>query len=133
MIVVGGGIGGLAAGIALHNAGLDALVLERAPELTEIGAGLGLAANALKALDYLRAADGIRAKGVIAEQAVWRGLDDREHIFTQQYGSMVERYGDTYYCAHRADLIDASQGRCPRACVRVAAPRGGRRGVRRRA
>ena len=122
VIVVGGGIGGLAAGIALHNAGLDALVLERAPELTEIGAGLGLAANALKALDYLRAADGIRAKGVIAEQAVWRGLDDRAHIFTQQYGSMVERYGDTYYCAHRADLIDCLAGSLPAACVRVAAP-----------
>jgi salicylate hydroxylase len=122
VIVVGGGIGGLAAGIALHNAGVDALVLERAPELTEIGAGLGLAANALKALTHMGAVDGIRAKGVIAEQAVWRNLDDREHIFTQQYGSMVERYGDTYYCAHRADLIDCLATSLPARCVRVAAP-----------
>ena len=122
VIVVGGGIGGLAAGIALHKAGLEPLVLERAPELTEVGAGLGLAANALKALDYLGAAELIRANGVIAEQAVWRGLDDREHIFTQQYGSMVRRYGDTYYCAHRGDLIDGLAAALPAECVRVAAP-----------
>ena len=113
MIVVGGGIGGLAAGIALHKAGLEPLVLERAPELTEIGAGLGLAANALKALDYLGAADAMRAKGVIAEENVWRGLDDREHIFTQQFGSMIERFGDTYICAHRADLIDSLAAALP--------------------
>jgi 2-polyprenyl-6-methoxyphenol hydroxylase-like FAD-dependent oxidoreductase len=61
VIVVGGGIGGLAGGIALHDAGLEPLVLERSPELTEIRAGLGLAANALRAIDHLGAADGIRA------------------------------------------------------------------------
>jgi salicylate hydroxylase len=122
VIVVGGGIGGLAAGIALHNAGLDTVVLERAPELTEIGAGLGLAANALRALEYLGAGDGVRATGVIAQQAVWNGLEDREHIFTQQYGSMTELYGDTYYCAHRADLIDSLAAVLPAECVRVAAP-----------
>jgi salicylate hydroxylase len=122
VIVVGGGIGGLAAGIALHNAGLEPLVLERAPELTEIGAGLGLAANALKALDHLGAADPIRARGVIAGQSVWLELDDGAHIFTQQFGSMVERYGDTYYCAHRADLIDSLAASLPESCVRVASP-----------
>ncbi|MGH2849632.1 MAG: FAD-dependent monooxygenase, partial [Solirubrobacteraceae bacterium] len=121
VIVVGGGIGGLAAGIALHNAGLEPLVLERSPELTEIGAGLGLAANALRAMDHLGAADGIRATGVIAEQSVWLELDDGGHIFTQQFGSMVERYGDTYYCAHRADLIDALAAPLPPERVRVAA------------
>jgi salicylate hydroxylase len=122
VIVVGGGIGGLAAGIALHNAGLEPLVLERGPALTEIGAGLGLAANALKALDHLNAADAIRARGVIAEESVWLELDDNVHIFTQQFGSMVDRYGDTYYCAHRADLIDSLAAALPAECVRVAAP-----------
>jgi salicylate hydroxylase len=122
VIVVGGGIGGLATGIALHKAGFEPLVLERAPELTEIGAGLGLAANALKAMDHLGAADSIRARGVIAEQSVWLELDDSEHIFTQQFGSMIERYGDTYYCAHRADLIDSLAAQLPAECVRVAAP-----------
>lgn len=39
-IVVGGGIGGLSAALALHKAGLEVEVFERAPELTEIGAGV---------------------------------------------------------------------------------------------
>ena len=60
VIVVGGGIGGLAAGIALRNAGFETLVLERSDELTEIGAGIGLAANALRALDHLGATALIR-------------------------------------------------------------------------
>ena len=45
-IVVGGGIGGLTTAIALRHQGLDALVLEQAPVLNEIGAGIQIAANA---------------------------------------------------------------------------------------
>lgn len=52
-IVIGGGIGGLAAGIALRRVGTDVKVFERADELCEVGAGISLWANALKALDKL--------------------------------------------------------------------------------
>lgn len=41
-IVIGAGIGGLAAGIALHGAGLDVEIFEQTPELREVGAGLSL-------------------------------------------------------------------------------------------
>lgn len=56
-IIVGGGIGGLAAAIGLRRAGCDVAVYERAPELDEVGAGLTLWANAIRALDKLGLAD----------------------------------------------------------------------------
>jgi salicylate hydroxylase len=107
VIVAGGGIGGLAAAIALAKVGLEPLVLEQGAEDREIGAGLGLAANAMKALDWLGAGDSIRASGVLTEANVWRRLDDGEHIVTTPLLAAAERFGDHYYCAHRGDLLDS--------------------------
>ncbi|MDF5755179.1 FAD-dependent monooxygenase [Spongiactinospora sp. TRM90649] len=63
-IVVGGGIGGLAAALALHRIGWRAVVLERAPELREIGAGMSQAPNAMRALAELGVGEQARAVGV---------------------------------------------------------------------
>ncbi|MFI7445001.1 FAD-dependent monooxygenase [Nonomuraea indica] len=63
-IVVGGGIGGLAAALAMHRIGWRATVLERASELSEIGAGMSQAPNALRALAELGVEDQARAVGV---------------------------------------------------------------------
>ena len=52
-VVVGGGIGGLAAGLALRRAGLEVRVLEAQPQLSEVGAGLSLWPNAMRALQRL--------------------------------------------------------------------------------
>ena len=54
-IVIGSGIGGLTAAIALHKAGIEAHAYERAPALREVGAGISLWANALHALDKQKA------------------------------------------------------------------------------
>ena len=62
-VVVGGGIGGLAAALALHRRGWRVTVLERAAELREVGAGLTLMANALRALDALGLGAAVRARG----------------------------------------------------------------------
>lgn len=63
-IVVGGGIGGLATALALHRIGWDATVLERAPELGEVGAGMSQAPNALRALAELGVEAEARTVGV---------------------------------------------------------------------
>ncbi|WP_225878908.1 FAD-dependent monooxygenase [Spongiactinospora rosea] len=63
-VVIGGGIGGLAAALALHRIGWQAIVLERSPELGEIGAGMSQSPNALRALDELGVGRQARAAGV---------------------------------------------------------------------
>ena len=62
----GGGIGGLGSAIALRRAGWDVTVLERAQNVTPIGAGLTLWPNALSALDALGVGDRIRSAGQAA-------------------------------------------------------------------
>jgi 2-polyprenyl-6-methoxyphenol hydroxylase-like FAD-dependent oxidoreductase len=62
-LVVGGGIGGLTAAIALRRVGIQAQVLERAPELREVGAGIGIWANAVRVLDRLGLGDAVRELG----------------------------------------------------------------------
>ena len=99
-IIAGGGIGGLTAGIALRQAGIHAVVYERASELNEIGAGIALASNAMKVFSKLDLADQIMACGVpLASGAIktWNGKDIiREVEEAHQFISV---------CVHRADLL----------------------------
>lgn len=62
-IVVGAGIGGLTAAISLRRVGVEAIVFEKAPELREIGAGISVWTNAMKALEKIGVADAVRAAG----------------------------------------------------------------------
>jgi len=95
VLVVGGGIGGLAAGIGLRRVGIDVTVLEQARELEPIGAGIGLAANALHALDRLGVGDAIRARGEVARRL--RALKPNGDV-------VVEIEGREMLGVHRADL-----------------------------
>jgi salicylate hydroxylase len=63
-IVIGGGIGGLAAALALQGRGLDVEIYEQAPELREVGAGLTLSRGSLRALDALGVIDDVRANSL---------------------------------------------------------------------
>jgi len=65
ILVVGGGIGGLGAAIALRRSGHEALVLERAPRLEPIGAGISLFGNAMRGLERLRVRDAVAARGAV--------------------------------------------------------------------
>ena len=60
VVIVGGGIGGLSAALALVRVGVPVRVFEQAPELAEVGAGIGLWTNAVRALDHLGVGDAIR-------------------------------------------------------------------------
>ena len=100
-IIVGGGIGGLTAGIALRQAGINAVVYERAPEWGDIGAGIALASNAMKVFSKLNLADKITACGVpLASGAIktWNGKD-----IIREVG---EAHAFISLCVHRADLLD---------------------------
>jgi 2-polyprenyl-6-methoxyphenol hydroxylase-like FAD-dependent oxidoreductase len=69
VIVVGGGIGGLGAAIALSRAGHEVVVLERASRLDSVGAGITLFANAMRALDRLGVGDAVRGRGAAARHS----------------------------------------------------------------
>src|SRR5262249_39963094 len=66
MIVVGGGIGGLSAAIALREIGHEVVVLERAPRIDPVGAGITLFANAMRALARLGVGEAVAASGAAA-------------------------------------------------------------------
>ncbi len=64
IVIAGGGIGGLAAALGLARKGVRSIVLESAPELGEIGAGIQLAPKAFHCFDYLGVGDQARRRGV---------------------------------------------------------------------
>jgi 2-polyprenyl-6-methoxyphenol hydroxylase-like FAD-dependent oxidoreductase len=78
VIVVGGGIAGLSAAIALRKTGHEAVVLERAPRIDPAGAGLTLFANAMRALERLGVAEAVAARGAAATRSAiltWQGRE----------------------------------------------------------
>lgn len=114
--IVGGGIGGLAAALFLHDAGLDVSVYEQAPELVEVGAGIVVAPNMVRLLRTLGLAEALSACAVRLE-AAWelRRWQDGQILFVQPMGEQCERlYGGPCYVAHRADLVALLQRALPR-------------------
>jgi 2-polyprenyl-6-methoxyphenol hydroxylase-like FAD-dependent oxidoreductase len=78
IIVVGGGIGGLSAAIALRRTGNEVVVLERAPRIDPVGAGITLFANAMSALDRLGVREAVAARGAAATRSAILTWDGRE-------------------------------------------------------
>src|SRR5262245_51828172 len=76
-LVVGAGIGGLACAVALERAGYRPIVFERGSELREVGAGLLLAANAVRALRMLGVADRVIQQSVVGGEGEMRAADGR--------------------------------------------------------
>jgi salicylate hydroxylase len=104
--VVGAGIGGLTLALALLDAGCEVTVLEQAPELTEVGAGVQLAPNATRVLGRLRVLDRLRPLAHMPERGSFRRWDDGRLLSTQVLGEQVEReFGAPYLQFHRGDLV----------------------------
>ncbi|MFI1919172.1 FAD-dependent monooxygenase [Nocardia sp. NPDC020380] len=112
--VVGGGIGGLAATIALRGAGWDVTVYEQAPRFAEVGAGITLAANALTALDVLGVGESVRAAGVADRRGLARNQRGRVLV-----DAKVSDFVGGLIALHRADLIAILAAAVPSECVRA--------------
>ena len=113
--VIGAGIGGLAAGIALTRAGWDATVYEAASELRPLGAGLSIWPNGVHALRALGLGD-LTAGAPLSGGALRRA--DGSVLVTYEPKTIAERYGAPLVGMHRADLHDGLlAGSAPSACA----------------
>jgi salicylate hydroxylase len=108
ILVAGGGIGGLTAALALLRQGCDVALFEQAPELREVGAGVQISANGMRALGALGVADEVVARSGEAsgkEIRLW-STGQSWRLFDLGAES-VARYGFPYVMAYRPDLLAA--------------------------
>jgi len=103
-IVIGGGIGGVTAALALQQAGLDVTVFEQAEELGEVGSGLPLWTNALRALARLGLIDILETIGASVNAGsitTWQG-DVLADLRTEE---LLKQLGTINTVVHRAELL----------------------------
>jgi 2-polyprenyl-6-methoxyphenol hydroxylase-like FAD-dependent oxidoreductase len=111
-VVIGAGIGGLAAAAGLCAAGWEVTACERAASLEPVGAGLALGPNGLRALDVLGAGDALRKLAVTQELGVRRA--DGRWLTRSSSGQMIaDRFGDPVILVQRAAVVDALAARVP--------------------
>jgi len=105
ILIAGGGIGGLAAALALARKGFAVKVLEQAKSLGEIGAGIQLGPNAFSAFDALGIGERARGKAVYIEQLMMMDATDESEVACMPVGEAFrKRFGNPYAVSHRADL-----------------------------
>lgn len=106
-LIAGGGIGGLTAALALLQRGWGVQVLEAAPAIEEVGAGLQLSPNAMKVLDALGLAQAVEARAFEPEALELRLGRSGQQVFQIAAGKAArKRWGAPYLHIHRADLLD---------------------------
>ena len=108
VVICGAGIGGLAAAAALRGQGIAPTVIEQAPQLGEVGAGLQIGPNATRVLYHLGLRDAMDRISLEVQETVNRRWSDGSIIAKTTLGaSATARYGAPYLQVHRADLHDA--------------------------
>lgn len=117
-IIIGGGIGGLTAAIALRRAGIDPEVYERAPGPREIGAGISLWANALAALKHVGALGPVLARGEVMRRAEIRTHRGRVLKSSDASGLDTGAGVPAILMIHRAELLGALLDQLPPGVVR---------------
>ncbi|ONI87321.1 hypothetical protein ALI22I_23135 [Saccharothrix sp. ALI-22-I] len=110
-VVVGGGLGGVTTAVALREVGWEVTVLERAPEFGEVGAGVGVMPNAMRALAALGLADDVRRIGTPRVAGGVR--DPRGRPLAHFDASRAEHV----VAVHRADLHRVLRSALPEACL----------------
>jgi len=104
-LIAGGGIGGLAAALAVSRAGWEVRLFERAAAFSEVGAGVQLGPNVVKVLHGWGLADALSAVAAFPERLHVRSAVSGRTLGELTLGdTMARRYGAPYATAHRADL-----------------------------
>jgi 2-polyprenyl-6-methoxyphenol hydroxylase-like FAD-dependent oxidoreductase len=104
VIIIGGGIGGLTAAIALKRCGIDAEVYERSPLLQDVGAGISLWPNAVKALEQLGLGDLLQSISLASVDGALRRWDGT-FLSRTSARELERRFGGSMLVLHRAELL----------------------------
>ena len=105
ILIAGGGIGGLATALALAQKGIGSLVLEKATQLGEIGAGIQLGPNAFHCFDRLGVGEAARAMAVYIDRLrLMDAMADGEITHIDLGDAFRARFGNPYAVVHRGDL-----------------------------
>jgi 2-polyprenyl-6-methoxyphenol hydroxylase-like FAD-dependent oxidoreductase len=112
--IIGGGIGGLTAAVAMHQRNIEIEVFEQSPQISEIGAGVTLSPNAIKAYRALGLQAPIAAIGFESEFQLVRTWNTGNLISRVPRKGIYEReFGAPYLSAHRADLVEILSRQLP--------------------
>ncbi|QFI54095.1 3-hydroxybenzoate 6-monooxygenase [Aeromonas simiae] len=104
-IVVGGGIGGAATALSLARQGVQVMLLEKAHEIGEIGAGIQLGPNAFSALDSLGVGEVARERAVFTDHITMMDAVNAEEVVSIETGQAFrEHFGGPYAVIHRVDI-----------------------------
>lgn len=113
VIIVGGGIGGLAAALALALKGIRSILLEQSSEFREVGAGIQIGPNAFRRFDLLGIRKAVDAIAVFPDNLIMRDALTGEEVTRIPMGERaLKHYGQPYGVIHRADLHDALLQAC---------------------
>ena len=105
VVIAGGGIGGLAAAVACAQQGVPVQLLERAPHLSEVGAGIQIGPNVTRILQAWGLGDALAQVAAFPDQLQARDAQTGQVLGTLTLGAQAQaRYGAPYATIHRADL-----------------------------
>jgi salicylate hydroxylase len=120
--IVGAGIGGLTTALALRHHGIEAIVLERAAHMAEVGAGIQIAANGTIVLRKLGLEPAMAAVATVPLRYDYRDLSTGHLLYLAPLGvEAAARYGAVMYNIHRADLVQLLYRALPEGTVRLGA------------
>ncbi|MBK0393711.1 FAD-dependent monooxygenase [Ramlibacter algicola] len=111
VVIAGYGIGGAALALALQRFGIDYVVLEQAPRLEEVGAGVQLSPNGVAVLKHLGVHDALAAVAFQPKDLLYRDWQSGEVLMRNPLMPQIDQhFGSPYYHAHRADLLGVLKG-----------------------
>jgi salicylate hydroxylase len=122
VVIVGAGIGGLAAAVALRQRGVEVSLYERSARLEEVGAGIQIGPNAVKVLRALGLEEELRRHAFEPTNMVSLKWDDASLRHREPLkATAVAKYGAAYLTAHRADLHGLLRAALPERIIALGA------------
>lgn len=104
VLIIGGGIGGLSAAVALSRKGIRVRLYEKASEFGEVGAGLQIAPNCTRILADYGLLDKVKSLGVLPTAMVMKDAVDSSELTRLDLEDLERTYGFPYMVIHRSDL-----------------------------